>query len=81
MAGRVGRTVQRGLRTTDPSNDLTTQPDRPNRRTQWKNRTDRRPSHAHTTEPTSESRSSRREYLIGGSRLRRSAAAANATLQ
>ncbi len=36
MVGQLARALQRHVRTTNPSNDLTTQPQQANRRTQWK---------------------------------------------
>ena len=50
MVGQLARTVQRGLRTTGHSNNLTTQPPTSTTKDQWKNRTDRR--HLHAPSPT-----------------------------
>jgi len=68
--GQLGRIVQRGLRTTNPSNDLTTHPQQGQPHTQ----VEEPDSAAASTRPPaysdSESVSTAREYFSGGSRFR-----------
>jgi len=71
LVGQLGRVVQRGLRTTNPSNDLTTHPQQGQPHTQVEEPD--RPA-ASTRPPAysdSESVSTAREYFSGGSTLMR----------
>jgi hypothetical protein len=59
---RLGRALRGGLRTTDPSDDLTTQTRQAQPRTRWKSRTDRRLPHASGRIPDQKSCSPTGEY-------------------